>query len=90
MWSTDSWWSRFVTFGASLSLRGRIEKVSAAIVRLCFKHQFHGGLYRLLDIVLDVPSVVKALSENARGRIFKLKRDQSHWQRNSQGQPSCS
>ncbi len=86
MWSTDSWWSRLMTFGASLSLRGRIEKVSRSQRPAIFQtSSFSGGLYRLLDVVMDVPSVVKALTENATDRIFKLDTSTAQWQRNDQG-----
>ncbi len=86
MWSTDSWWSRLMTFGASLSLRGRIEKVKRSERPAIFQTPaFHGGLYRLLDVVLDVPSVISALANNGAGRIFKLDREQAQWHINAQG-----
>jgi glycerol-3-phosphate dehydrogenase len=87
MWSTDSWWSRLLTFGASLSLRGRINKVSRKQRPPIFQTPaFRGGLYQLLDVVMDVPSVVAALSDNAKGRIFKLDTQQAQWHKEPNGQ----
>lgn len=89
MWSTDSWWSRLMTFGASLSLRGRISKVSRSQRPPIFQTPaFRGGLYQLLDVVMDVPSVVAALSENAKGRIFTLDAKQAQWLKDDEGQVS--
>ncbi|BFM14005.1 FAD-dependent oxidoreductase [Maricurvus nonylphenolicus] len=91
MWSTDSWWSRLLTFGASLSLRGRISKVSRSQRPPIFQTpEFGGGLYQLLDVVMDVPSVVAALVDNAQGRIFKLETQQAQWQKDADGQVSLA
>jgi len=73
MWSSASVSSRLTTFFASKATRGRVEKVSARERPAIFQNpQFSGSLYRLVDMVLDVPSVIKALAENMHGRLFQV------------------
>lgn len=72
MWSSSAM-GRLTSFFASKALRGRVEKVSAAERPELFRHpQFKGSLYKLVDMVLDVPSLVSNLAENNRGHIFSL------------------
>jgi len=71
LWSSASLQSRVSSFFASKMLRGRVEKV----VRGDYPHalqssQFNGQVYRLMDLVLDVPSLVDTLAERQRDAIF--------------------
>ncbi len=73
MWSTQSLGSRLGSFFASRLTRGRVEKVGKRERPPVFNSpQFQGGLYRLVDLVLDVPSLLQTLADNARGRIFQI------------------
>lgn len=62
MWSTGKLASRFATFFASKLLRGRIDPLERAEFPSAFNSEkFKGVVYRLDDIVLDIPQVVHAL-----------------------------
>jgi len=80
MWSSNSALSKMTTFLASKATRGRINKVHNNERPAIFQHgQFKGSLYRLVDMVLDVPSVVKTLADNCQGRIFKIDWNKAQW-----------
>ncbi|WP_461517340.1 FAD-dependent oxidoreductase [Porticoccus sp.] len=82
LWSSNSALSRMSTFLASKATRGRVNKVGKKDRPALFQHpEFSGSLYQLVDMVLDVPSVVKALAENCPERIFKIDWTQASWQR---------
>jgi glycerol-3-phosphate dehydrogenase len=80
MWSSNSALSKMTTFLASKATRGRITKVRKNERPEIFQHnEFKGSLYKLVDMVLDVPSVVKALADNCRDRIFKIDWNRTQW-----------
>ena len=86
MWSTASVTSKLTTFFASKATRGRVEKVKAEQRPAVFQNkQFSGQLYRLVDMVLDVPSVLKKLASNVQGRTFLLPPEATTWQTDGQG-----
>ncbi len=86
MWSTTSVASRITTFFASKATRGRVEKVSAQDRPPLFQQpEFHGQLYRLVDIVLDVPSVLKTLAKQVAGKTFLLPPEQARWHKDAEG-----
>ncbi|OAD23675.1 oxidoreductase, FAD-binding protein [Candidatus Thiomargarita nelsonii] len=73
LWSTASLGSKLTTFFASRAIRGRINAVAKDKIPPVFQNKaFNGKLYRLQEIVVDVPSVVSALAENYREAIFKI------------------
>lgn len=75
LWSTESLASRLTAFFGSRMTRGRVENVPAAERHPIFRDPaFRGSLYKLVDMVLDVPSVVRALADNCRGHIFRSDR----------------
>lgn len=85
MWSTASVSSRLTTFFASKATRGRVEKVSAKERPAIFQNaQFSGSLYRLVDMVLDVPSVINALANNMRGHLFQVDWSRARLEKDSQ------
>ena len=87
MWSSNSALSKMTTFLASKATRGRINKVNNNERPAIFQHdQFKGSLYRLVDMVLDVPSVVKTLADNCQGRIFKVDWNKAQWHHRSDKQ----
>ena len=80
LWSTASITSLLGGFLASKMTRGRVEKVARQELPPIFAHpHFHGSLYRLVDMVVDTPSVIKALAANYRNRIFAVDRHQWRW-----------
>ncbi len=87
MWSSASVASKLTTFFASKATRGRVDKVKAQDRPSIFQDsQFSGQLYRLVDMVLDVPSVLKTLADNVKGRTFRLPTSQARWSKNRNGQ----
>ncbi len=63
LWSTGKVGSRLVSFFASKSLRGRVNKVKPADYPSAFAGSpYKGSLYRLQDVVLDIPSLLDGLS----------------------------
>jgi glycerol-3-phosphate dehydrogenase len=90
MWSTASITSRVTSFFASKVTRGRVDSLSKSDYPPPFqgKH-FKGSVYKLVDLVLDVPSVVQTLSDNAKGRVFSIDWQQASWQQHSNGEVSA-
>lgn len=73
MWSKASLGSKMTTFFASKALKGRVETVSPEQRPDVFSNPgFRGNLYRLNEIVLDVPSVIEALAKPHLERIIKV------------------
>jgi len=73
LWSTASIKSKLTTFFASRATRGRMDAVAKAERPPVFQDKrFNGTLYRLQEVVVDVPSVISALAENCREAIFKI------------------
>ena len=82
LWSSNSAISRMSTFLASKATRGRVVKVGKKERPALFQHRdFSGSLYQLVDVVLDVPSVVKKLADNCAERIFHIDWQCARWQR---------
>ena len=72
MWSKGSLGSRMTTFFATKAFRGRVEEVAEKERPEVFQNaQFKGSLYRLNELVLDVPSVVEALRKPVEDRVFQ-------------------
>lgn len=86
MWSTASVASKLTTFFASKATRGRVDKVKAEARPPLFQQPgFKGQLYKLVDIVLDVPSVLQTLATNVAGKTFLLPQEQAVWQKDEHG-----
>ncbi len=86
LWSSASVTSRFTTFVASKATRGRVDPVSRDARPPLLDHpRFKGNLYKLVDMVLDVPSVVKALAGNYRHRIYLIDWQHTTLHRNTNG-----
>lgn len=72
MWSKGSIGSKMTTFFASKALKGRVDSVNEADRPDTFRNPaFRGALYRLNELVLDVPSVIRTLAEPVQQRIIK-------------------
>ncbi|RLA46519.1 MAG: glycerol-3-phosphate dehydrogenase [Gammaproteobacteria bacterium] len=73
LWSSASLQSRLTSFFASKMLRGRVEKLKADDYPVPLQAAaFHGQVYQLIDLVLDVPSLVQTLARQQRQAIFSI------------------
>jgi len=71
MWSTGKIASRFTSFFASKLMRGRIDKLTKEQMPTLFQApQFKGNVYKLTDLVLDTPSLMKDLCQGVEQRIL--------------------
>lgn len=84
MWSSGSVGSKLVSFFASKSLRGRIEKLKREDYPPPFADSpYKGAIYRLVDVVLDVPSLLENLSAPHLPAIART--EQLQWRTGEQG-----
>ena len=66
LWSPGSLVSNLAGFFASKALRGRVDQVKGSELPAVFANPaFRGKVYRLSELVLDVPDVVRRLAELA-------------------------
>lgn len=78
MWSAGKLASKLTTFFATKALRGRIEPLKAKSHPAVFANKtFKGSVYKLVDVVLDAPSLVANLQANAKDKIFSIDWSQS-------------
>ncbi len=83
MWSAGSVGSKLVSFFASKSLRGRVEKLKREDFPPPFANSpYKGTIYRLVDVVLDVPSLLENLSAPHMPAIAKT--EQLDWRTGEQ------
>ncbi|MFT5691262.1 MAG: glycerol-3-phosphate dehydrogenase [Oceanicoccus sp.] len=86
LWSTQSITSRVSSFFASRVTRGRVDSVPPSARPPVFNtNHFKGKLYKLADLVLDVPSVISVLAHNCRGRIFSIDWKKAKFEQSSSG-----
>ncbi len=71
MWPRSSVRSRLTAFLGSKLVSSKTTEVSAEAVPEFFKGHLKGPLYRLHDIVLDVPSLLHTLGERCRAHIYR-------------------
>jgi glycine/D-amino acid oxidase-like deaminating enzyme len=73
LWSSATLQSRFTSFFASKMLRGRVDKLNTSEYPRAFQDPaFTGSVYRLVDLVMDMPSLIKHLADQHRDAIFKI------------------
>jgi glycerol-3-phosphate dehydrogenase len=78
MWSAGKLASKLTTFFATTALRGRIESLKAKNYPAVFSNKnFKGSVYKLVDVVLDAPSLIANLQANAKDKIFSVDWSQS-------------
>ncbi|MDY0248445.1 MAG: FAD-dependent oxidoreductase [Pseudomonas sp.] len=66
LWSPGSLAGNLTSFFASKAMRGRVDQVKGQQLPPALQHKaFKGRVYRLAELVLDVPSLVKRLAELA-------------------------
>tara|TARA_R110001599_G_scaffold353459_1_gene592517 strand:+ start:223030 stop:224226 length:1197 start_codon:yes stop_codon:yes gene_type:complete len=73
LWSSGDLQSRLSSFFASKLLRGHIHKIAPAEYPLPLQSpRFRGQVYRLDDLVLDVPSLLNTLANRHRDAIYTI------------------
>lgn len=73
MWSPENALSKVTAFFASKALRGRVDAVKPADYPAAFQHKiFRGSVYRLLDMVIDAPSLLETLHAKNVDFIFSV------------------
>jgi glycerol-3-phosphate dehydrogenase len=73
MWSSDNAMSKVTTFLASKALRGRVDALKKKDYPPVFSHKdFKGSLYKLVDMVIDTPSLLGTLRKSHSDRIFAV------------------
>ena len=73
LWSSAKLQSRLTSFFASKMLRGRVQKLQPDDYPTPLQAPaFRGQVYRLVDLVLDVPSLVETLASRHRQAIFSI------------------
>lgn len=84
-WSDGRLGSKLTSFFASKSLRGRIDAVERPDfpAALADRH-FRGRVYRLVDVVLDVPDLLRQLAAPHADRIYRIDADTLRWQRDGE------
>ncbi len=86
LWSHTGLTSRVSSFFASKLLRGRVEKLAPRDYPPPLRSPaFKGQAYRLVDLVLDVPSLVQTLAEAHREAIFRI-----DWQHSELGRDGAT
>jgi glycerol-3-phosphate dehydrogenase len=66
LWSPGSLAGNITSFFASKAVRGRVDQVKGEHLPPALQHpKFKGKVYRLAELVLDVPSLIERLSELA-------------------------
>lgn len=73
LWTSGGLGSRMTGFFASKAMQSRMEAVPRDAYPELFRHsEFHGGLYRLDEPVLDVPSLLETLREQLADALVQV------------------
>ncbi|HEX4869485.1 MAG TPA: FAD-dependent oxidoreductase [Moraxellaceae bacterium] len=79
IWSEASLAARATTFFASRLITGHVEAVAGEERPGPFQHEaFNGPVYRLSDLVIDMPSLVQALVSEHKRCIYKISPQTCH------------
>ena len=90
LWSQKSLGAKITSFFAKKAMSGRVDTVDKNDYPSVFcDSAFKGNLYKLNEVVLDIPSVLHKLIEPVRQRILKMDATNCQWQRNSSGDISA-
>ena len=75
LWSPGSLAGNITSFFASKAVRGRVDQVKGEHMPPALQHpKFKGKVYRLAELVLDVPSLISRLSELAGDGLLAAER----------------
>ncbi len=85
LWSQRSLGAKITSFFAKKSMSGRVDNVDKADYPTVFSHSgFKGNLYKLNEIVLDIPTVLKKLAAPYQSRILQIDTSKCEWQQQGQ------
>ena len=71
LWSPGTLAGNLTSFFASKAVRGRVDQVKGEQLPPALQHpKFKGKVYRLAELVLDVPSLIARLAELAEGSLL--------------------
>ena len=91
LWSGDSIAAKLTSFLASKATRGRVDHVPDSHRPPLLRHpDFKGNLYKLVDIVLDVPSLITNLAHNIEGHGFLIDWTQAQLHKDVDGRVSLT
>ncbi len=91
LWASGGLGSRVTTFLASRLTRGRVDTLARSDYPPPFDDPaFRGQVYRLVDLVLDIPDVTRRLAANCPGRILHVPANQLQMQLGRDGLESLS
>ena len=80
LWSSGKIASRLTSFFASKALRGRIDAIERSDFPAALDNPaFRGSVYRLVDVVLDVPDLLAKLAAPHRDCIYRIDADALQW-----------
>jgi len=86
LWSQRSLGAKITSFFAKKAMSGRVDSVAKKDYPALFNHpDFKGNLYKLNEIVLDVPSLMAKLAASYASRIIKLDTKQGRWEKDAEG-----
>lgn len=88
MWPRSSVRSRLNAFFGSKALRGKVDPVPEALYPDFFKGHIKGPLYRLQDLVLDVPSLLAVLAQGQRAHIGRIDWNDARLEHDASGKAS--
>lgn len=86
MWPRNSVRSRLNAFFGSKAVRGKVDAVPEAEYPEFFKGHIKGPLYRLQDLVLDVPSLLATLAAHCREHIYRIDAGRTRIEHDASGQ----
>tara|TARA_B110000305_G_scaffold240801_1_gene312553 strand:+ start:984 stop:2174 length:1191 start_codon:yes stop_codon:yes gene_type:complete len=89
MWPRNSIRSRLNAFLGSKALKAKVNAVDKSQYPEFFKDKIPGPLYKLQDIVLDVPSLLTTLSDAQPSSIFKIDWQQASLKPDANGGIAC-
>lgn len=72
MWPRSSFRSRLNAFLGSKALEAKVDAVARPDYPAFFRDRIPGPLYRLQDIVLDIPSLLETLASRQKENIFRI------------------
>lgn len=79
LWSERSLAARATTFLASRLITGQVEPVEGDARPVLFQDKaFEGSVYRLSDLVIDMPSLVQKLASPHKSCIYKVSQQNCH------------
>jgi len=88
LWSSSSAAAKVTTFLASKAIRGRVDKVTKAERPIPLQNQqFKGTVYKLVDMVLDVPGILQLLAGRVMESIYQIDWQHAHLTSGNQTEP---